>query len=684
VVYGDGTKIRNINHEATLIGLKVDGENTILSLGVRKSHSHTSKAQFEGTKEVLLDVASILAESPLGAEYKLDERIVAERWGGQTTDHAADQKKYAKEVKDYKWKTDRHARGEEMIRCISEIERIRMAAESLQEASKDKKWKKMSESEQDQLFRQVWQQRIWDIGQKLFEQLDPQQQRKIDLFIWHGCMMHKDLNAVRGGDTRMRGAWGKRELKPAPMVLKNKWQKLREMEKPPDNGDTGVNGPEDSATGGGTKLTSLCGTLYNNKDDKKGLHSTHRDWFESECGFSNVFPDTSNTRYGSHCAAAIELLIHRDQYIGFMQEQAHRKGDGLNSIEANIVVGLECWSTMTELGVLAIYGQAISIPYVVFVRGFEGNGLTLGPFHEDLKAHLRNLVADPDRLLHADKFSSKAILLNQQPERIDVFYRIWSMASRMPHLRVLLVEFLKGALETWERFTQEYEPGSAISNATEEELDLVFSKPTNDISERLLGETRQAILDNPTITDNARNSISMRKINKTEDWKERNLGPDSLAYARRKAREIDTSGEAARTRAANAKALREKAEEGRIAKEKKTARLIKAAARLDAAVLCTDPQELTKMKLDDLAVQMDKWRALVPDVPFKSNVTRKADRIAAILAAASKYEESQRALEEDSLATEVGEGEEGDIMMAEVNEDEGSEDDEDDLDEMDC
>jgi hypothetical protein len=115
--------------------------------------------------------------------------------------------------------------------------------------------------------------------------------------------------------------------------------------------------------------------------------------------------------------------------------------------------------------------------------------LTLGPFHKDLKAHLCNLITDPDRLLYADKFSSKAILLNQQPERINVFYRIWSMASCMPHLWVLLVKFLKGALETWERFTQEYEPGSAISNATEEELDLVFSKPTNDISKRLLGKT---------------------------------------------------------------------------------------------------------------------------------------------------------------------------------------------------
>ena len=77
---------------------------------------------------------------------------------------------------------------------------------------------------------------------------------------------------------------------------------------------------ESVSQGGGTKLTSLAGAIFNHKDEKKGQADTYRIFFERELGYMISFPDTSNTRYGSHCLAAAELLVHRELYIKLLAQ----------------------------------------------------------------------------------------------------------------------------------------------------------------------------------------------------------------------------------------------------------------------------------------------------------------------------------------------------------------------------
>jgi hypothetical protein len=36
------------------------------------------------------------------------------------------------------------------------------------------------------------------IGQEEFDKLTPEEQQDIDLFIWGGCRMHKNLNVFKG------------------------------------------------------------------------------------------------------------------------------------------------------------------------------------------------------------------------------------------------------------------------------------------------------------------------------------------------------------------------------------------------------------------------------------------------------------------------------------------------------
>jgi hypothetical protein len=71
--------------------------------------------------------------------------------------------------------------------------------------------------------------------------------------------------------------------------------------------------------GGGVKLTSLAGMLFHHKDKKKGEGALFHIWFEDKLGYDITFPDTSNTRYQSHCEAAGVLLTHKSLFLGYLE-----------------------------------------------------------------------------------------------------------------------------------------------------------------------------------------------------------------------------------------------------------------------------------------------------------------------------------------------------------------------------
>jgi hypothetical protein len=636
VSYNDGTTIKGQNHEARYVGVQAKDQPAILSLGVHRTVNHKAETQFSGFRGQLRELADLVNQSPIGGKYLLNEVEIARRWGGGVTDHAPDQKKFVKLTKDYKWQTDRYTRGQEMYRLMSEEDRQTLMANALSIAQRTKRWKKSTEDEQNEVFRTALRQRICEVGDDLFKKLDPAVQRVIDLYLWHGCMMHKDLNATKGGDAAMKAAWEKLGLLPMPILLKNKWQKQQASAGLTDRAAADEEEDDDHGPiGGGTKLCSISGAEYNSSDPKKGLHRIHRDYLKSKLGHAVVFPDTSNTRYGAYCAAAAELLVNLQLYIDMMELLNHVKKDGLNSMEQNILAGLQDWSTLTELAVLAIYGQALSIPYVKFVRSYEGNSLNLGPFHEEFKAHLRRLIADPELLLNPQTALSDAIFHGQRPERPEVFSTIFKMMAGMPHLRVLLVAYLQGALETMERFTEEFAVGGDIDKATPEERDLVASLTTNDISESALGVSRQAKLANPTQTDDQRNSGVMRRYNGTEAWKDKHLDPETLKWARQYVRAHE--GESEKALQAEAAAYFEQTgHEGEEADKKRKKAAADKKARLEAARLCIDAIALKSFTVADLETQIDKWRILdIRTIP-KSNLKVKNKLIAEILAVVAR------------------------------------------------
>ena len=44
-------------------------------------------------------------------------------------------------------------------------------------------------------------------GEEAYEKLTPTEKRRVDLFIWTGCAMHKDLNVTKRGAEVMAASW---------------------------------------------------------------------------------------------------------------------------------------------------------------------------------------------------------------------------------------------------------------------------------------------------------------------------------------------------------------------------------------------------------------------------------------------------------------------------------------------
>ncbi|KAH9853437.1 hypothetical protein C2E23DRAFT_104115 [Lenzites betulinus] len=493
-----------------------------------------------------------------------------------------------------------------------------------------------------------------ELGKALYDGLPEDERRPLDLFLRLGCAMHKDLNSVKGGNSAMMLSWGDLGAVP-PILLANKENAsaLRGVDIETIMAASSLLSTEDlspaelqaleSSTRGGVKLTSLAGALFNHKDDKKGHHDTYSYYFREVVGQPLRFPDTSNTRYGSHCAAAAELLVHREHYLRFLEVVRDRKErTGFNHMEENVFRGLQDVPTLTELAVLALYGQAVTYPYLRTARRFQ-NGLKLGPFHDQLKSHIEKLIETPDLLLDASASASTAALDGEEWEHPDVVAAILKLVPELPHIREVLLAFLEGTKTTWARFTVEFAKGGAIDSATETELDRAFLLPTNDHNEGALGGYRLWSRKCPNGSEAYFNALTMYHQNGTEEFMDAHLSSlDDQKHIRAAARDLDSSGHERTRRKAlvqhNIAVANQRSRE-RLEKQRKADA---AMEKIRLTVLILDLAVVDSLKNTALDEQLEVYRKRQaeqdPLVPMKSKVTRRAEKLEALKAAIARLQ----------------------------------------------
>ncbi|KAI0661679.1 hypothetical protein C8Q70DRAFT_966523 [Cubamyces menziesii] len=651
-ISSDGTTHKNVNYESRHIYTTKGPTHNRHFAGVTSAPDHSSATQMDGWMDTIQDLCDTYNASPLGQKNPVTPADFAAKIKGMNTDHAPDQKKLASLFREWKVRCERETRGQRALLdgALGEFEPF--LTEEVERAIRDaggaRAWDRLSDEERTERNATAKGRAIFCFGEARFAALSDAEKREVDLFVWAGCCMHKELNSVKGGNAEMSAFWRNTALT-GPMLLMNQ-----------HNAAAAAFGPSDAqvraeavSSSGGVKLTSLAGALFNHKDDKKGQQDTTRIFFEASeaVGAAVAFPDTSNTRYQSHCEAAAELIVHLPLYIDFLSALRDKKNNRtFNHLEENVWNGLHDIPTLTELCVLALYSQAISHPYLREVRGpdqLSANILDLGPLHDRVKAHCRRIIDNPSLLLSPETCFDTGSMDGELWERPEAIYAILRLAPSLPHLEQALVAFFRGALGTWERFTAEFTPGGQIAGLSSDEKRIAWMRTTNDDNEGGLGAFRANARRAPSMTLNQYNARTMHKVNGTAEFTKHQLDDETRAFTRKRARLIDASGLEKERRMvlaqADSRVVEEKRGKDRAKRQKEDAR----TALLDALVVLQDAEDIAmrapQITNGDLDVQLDWHRrreGKETGIPVKAQLTRKAQKVEALCAAVRRYNHS--------------------------------------------
>ena len=155
------------------------------------------------------------------------------------------------------------------------------------------------------------------------------------------------------------------------------------------------------------------------------------------------------------------------------------------------------------------------------------NHLDLGPFHDHLKQHCQVVIESPG-LLIGPEVSYKTATLDSQPwqEKVGID-SILESQNNLPHLQDALILFFKGALETWQQFTLEFQPGSDAMQATQEECTCAWHPPTNDNNESGCARVQSFLKITPNMTESQLKAQVVGEGNGTDQWMTENLDEDT-------------------------------------------------------------------------------------------------------------------------------------------------------------
>ncbi|KAI0323924.1 hypothetical protein GY45DRAFT_1213602, partial [Cubamyces sp. BRFM 1775] len=649
-ISSDGTTHKNVNYDSRHMHFNSlsSSSHSRRSLGIHSAPNHTSKTRLDGWKARIQSVIDTYNASPLADEGPLDTRSFLQKVYGMLTDHAEDQKCLKKLLTEWKTQCDREVRGERAIEQLAPLDLLPILAEevaaAVESAGGADAWAALTPEEIDTANLEIRRSIIRRLGEDAYGALPEQERQLADLLVHAGCCMHKELNAVKGGNARMMKFWSLAGLQP-PVLLMNR-----------DNDAAARAGTSAAAAratekscGGAVKLAELAGALFRHKDNKQGQQDVTRYFFEAALGERFTFPDTSNTRYQSYCEAAGELVVHLELYQDFLELVRDKKTTGaFNHMERNIYAGLYDIPTLTELCVLALYGQSVCHPYMRDVRGPQDgltNHLDMGPLHERLKAHMRRIIADPDILLAPDVSYATASLDGKPWERPAVLVSVCELTPSLPHLRSALVEFFTGALTTWERFTAEFAPGGTIANLSAHHRSLAWMPTTNDENEGALGSWRNAARAAPSISLHQHNARTMYKTNGTSEFVSNSCGPAEQKFFRHRAREIDGSGLERKRRLELAAESERSAKRQNDERQAKHTRKMARREKLAWIQPVLDTSHLTLARTSEFLKEQLAWHREFIDtgpkaskkIPMVKMLTSKELRLAALIAAVNRY-----------------------------------------------
>ncbi|CAK5280771.1 unnamed protein product [Mycena citricolor] len=682
-ISGDGTTIRHINYEAKHATYYPKGSDKPVTrmLDITCAVNHTSEAQFTAwSNAILLELVGTYNTSPLGVESPVNPDSFVAWLKGLGTDHAADQQKLKQLLEAWMISARQVVEGKEYLSVAGMEETMPMIVwfnnKKIQDAGGNEGWSKLSEAQKKAKDTEVCR-KLWEhFGETRWASMSPQEVAVQKAFVWCGCCMHKEMNSVKGGCQAMKLFW-QSIGGPEPIKLMNKANTAAAANG--GEGSKASNHANDASEGGAVKLTSLIGALFNHKDDKKGMQDTFRLYFQQWLGYEVACPDTSNTRFQSHCDCAIFILVHLPQILAFLTHIMYNKTTvGLNHLEKNVLKGLQCTSTLTELAVLSLYANSVSYPYMRIVRGCKPDGsrynaLDLGPLHEKVIAFCNKLIANTDLILSPEASFVDGALDGKPWEHPEVFYAIQFMAKDLPNLHSCLVAFLRGTVNTWRRFGEEFRPDGVLAGLSPEARAGIFINPTNDHCEGGLGRLHRAIREAVRLSLSTHNAKQKYATNQTRDFLRSPAVTDALrSWLRAEARRRIDSGWDRRQKEAviihqkAAAADKQTAEKARDQKKaEKQAKLAKVVPILDSDWI---QKSHSSMRVSQIVEQINWHRQfliLIVDRFNKDIFPKLQTLVSAAVSAGTGESESVAAIPDVSSWNEAEDEDDEDLIMDE-------------------
>ncbi|KAJ8453589.1 hypothetical protein ONZ45_g19654 [Pleurotus djamor] len=496
------------------------------------------------------------------------------------------------------------------------------------------------------------------LGKSAHENLPEREKRLLDLHILGGCCGHKDLNAFKYGAVEMSNTWEVIGKEP-PVLLANKANDAT-IRLGQDADTAAIQNAIESSSRGGVKLASLAGSLFNNKIEGKGYQDIHNNFMREKKqarfvqGKEKKFPDTSNVRYQSHSYAAAELVTFHDLYLVLIElvgDSKHKPG--LNHVESNVLKGLKCAATVTELVALALYGVSVSWPYLRAVRGEPGsliNLLDLVDLHRKIPLFCEQLAADPLSILSSDTDLTLRTLDGLAIMDEDLVCAASQLVSELPDLPLILSAMFRGAAHGWRRFTEEFVPGGVFDSLTNEERGRVFIPSTNDANEGALGSFRVFIRYHPHATVASFANQARVQRNNTEKFIIKHCTQEDHQYVMREVRRLEAQNK--NTVTFQQKLINSQEERARNERQRRLRIQQKRQVEIDRLVqvgLIGDRNHILSLSVKQLGDQLQIYRKILKDpvlVALKlKEIPTKVFMQSAVLAALSRNESTILALQ---------------------------------------
>jgi len=380
----DGTGHRSINYNSWHVNLTAEDyssdsnktEKVTHFLGIQPSLDGSSAESLKDYDTILKTVVDLFNRSPFGKQmgnllHVIDILI---ELVGMHSDHCSKEKKDFAGMKAKKTAAIHQTLGEKEILDKSTEELLPHFLEAndqmIKNAGGKAKWNSLSEDERSEQKATMVEQLVIKLGKEAFELLSDDEKCIMKLFIWAGCGCHKDLNTVRGGYAAVAQWWLENNVEPPRLLANRDNAAIIDGVASEDDVETAAQAQAFEKTShGAIKAAQLAGAIFNNKFDKKGHHDTFQWWWAAHVGMEFTFPDTSNNQFQSYCEASAVLLLHLQHFIEFLEYIREKKQTSqFSHMEENLWNALHCTATLTEFAVLALYGQAVSHPYMCEIR----------------------------------------------------------------------------------------------------------------------------------------------------------------------------------------------------------------------------------------------------------------------------------------------------------------------------